>query len=293
MTAVFTGYDPRKENRASLSAQCIKFDIMSLMCVGDIPDTRGIKDLMRRDDQHQMNSCAGFGLTNTAEVCHYNQTRVWRQFNPLWSYRRGQEVSNIRGDNGATIDGVVAAAKKVGCLPEDIDNDGKAEYPYKVEYSFQFPRECYDIAANWTIGYSIELKGFDAILRFLQSGQGAVEVGGPWGNWKPDSKGIARKFVGGGGGHARAYIDWLTINGEVFLVEANSHYKTYGDNGFAYHSKSFVDSQANDRWTVTIGCSDLKTPEPRKVDWSKELVFIPDNPIQFSEPSDNPEGMIV
>jgi len=292
MTAVFTGYDPRKENRAALSAQCIKFDIMSLNCIGDIPDTRGIKDLMRRDDQANMNSCAGFGLTNTVEVCHYNQTHVWRQFNPLWSYRRGQEVSGIRGDNGATIDGVVTAAKKVGCLPEDIDNDGKAEYPYRVEYSFQFPRECYDIAAKWTIGYSIELKGFDQILRFLQSGQGAVEVGGAWGNWKPDSNGIARRFVGGGGGHARSYVDWITINGEVFLVEANSHYKSYGDNGFSYQSKTFIDSQANDKWTVTIGCSDLSSPEPRKVDWSKDMVFIPEKPIpSFIDPF--PQGFLV
>lgn len=287
MAAVFTGYDPRRENRAGLTANAIKFDIMSLNCAGDIPDTRGIKDLMRRDDQHQMNSCAGFGMTNTLEVCHYNQTHVWRQFNPLWSYRRGQELDNIRGDNGATIFGVTQAAKTKGGLPEDIDNDGKAEYPYKVEYNFPFPRDCYDIAANWTIGYTIELRGFDQILHFLQTGQGAVVIGGAWGNWKPNSAGIATRFVSGGGGHARAYVDWITINGVVHLVEVNSHYKTYGDNGFAYHTKHFVDSQAQDKWTVTIGCSDLKTPEPRIVDWKNELQWIPDNPL-----TPNPNGMI-
>lgn len=285
MAAAFTGYDPRRENRAGLTANAIKFDIMSLNCAGDIPDTRGIKDLMRRDDQHQMNSCAGFGMTNVLEVCHYNQTRVWRQFNPLWSYRRGQEVDNIRGDNGATIYGVTQAAKTKGGLPEDIDNDGKPEYPYKVEYNFPFPRDCYDIAANWTIGYTIELRGFDQILRFLQTGQGAVVVGGAWGNWKPNSAGIATRFVSGGGGHARAYVDWTTINGVLHLVEANSHYKTYGDNGFAYHTKQFVDSQAQDKWTVTIGCSDLKTPEPRVVDWSSELQWIPDNPLLAPNPN--------
>lgn len=285
MAAAFTGYDPRRENRAGLTANAIKFDIMSLNCAGDIPDTRGIKDLMRRDDQHQMNSCAGFGMTNTLEVCHYNQTRVWRQFNPLWSYRRGQELDGIRGDNGATIFGVTQAAKAKGGLPEDIDNDGKAEYPYKVDYNFPFPRDCYDIAANWTIGYTIELRGFDQILRFLQTGQGAVVIGGAWGNWKPNSAGIATRFVSGGGGHARCYCDWITINGVVHLVEVNSHYKTYGDNGFAYHTKQFVDSQAQDKWTVTIGCSDLKTPEPRVVDWSSELQWIPDNPLLAPNPN--------
>ena len=276
MTWHFTGYDPRKEERAALTAQCIKFDIMSLVC-GDVPDTRGIKDLMRRDDQHQMNSCAGFGITGAGEVSHWLQTGRWRQFNPLWSYRRGQEVSNIRGDNGATIHGVVKAAKDTGFLPEDVDNDGTVEYPYKVQYNFPFPRSAWDIAAKWKVGYSIELHGFDAILRFLQAGQGAVIVGGSWGNWKPDRNGIARRFVSGGGGHARCYVDWITINGEVFLVEANSHYASWGDNGFSYQSKSFVDGQDKDRWTVTIGVSDLSTPEPRIVDFNKELKFIPDN----------------
>jgi hypothetical protein len=276
MTHYFTGYDPRKEERAALTAQCIKFDIMSLVC-GDVPETRGIKDLMRRDDQFNMNSCAGFGVTGTGEVTHYLQTGVWRQFNPLWSYRRGQEVSNIRGDNGATINGVVQAAKTKGFLPEDIDNNGTAEYPYKVDYNFPFPRECWDIAANWKIGYSIELHGFDEILRFLQAGQGAVVVGGAWGNWRPGPDGIVRRFVGGGSGHARSIVDWVTINGEVFLVEPNSHYANWGKNGFSFQSKSFVDGQAKDKWTVTIGCSDLSSPEPRVVNWDKELKFIPDN----------------
>jgi hypothetical protein len=119
------------------------------------------------------------------------------------------------------------------------------------------------------------LKGFDEILRFLQTNQGAVEVGGAWGNWRPDANGICRRFDGGGGGHARCYCDWITVNNEVFLVEANSHFKTYGKNGFSFQSKKFIDSQAADPWTVTIGVSDLSNPTPRVIDWRKDLQFIP------------------
>lgn len=284
MTWHFTGYDPKLEERKLLSEQCIDFDIMSLTCSSDLPPTRGIKDLMRRDDQHQMNSCAGFGMTGAGEVTHYLQTLTWRQFNPLWTYRRGQEVSNIRGDNGATIHGVVTSSKKPGLLPEDVDNDGTPEYPYRVQYDFPFPRECYEIAAQWTVGYSIELHGFDAILRFLQTNQGAIVTGGSWGNWKPDSRGICRRFVSGGGGHARCYVDWITIDGELFLVEANSHYASWGDNGFSYHSKSFVDGQDKDRWTVTIGVSDLKTPTPRFIDWKNQMTFVPPETIKAFGP---------
>jgi hypothetical protein len=69
------------------------------------------------------------------------------------------------------------------------------------------------------------------------------------------------------------------------LVEANSHYASWGVNGFSFHTKSFVDSQANDRWTVTIGVSDLKTPTPRVVDWKKEMVFVPSEIIKPFSPS--------
>lgn len=282
----FTGYDPRMENRAALREQCLHgFNIMDLTADSDLPPTRGIKELMRRDDQARMNSCSGFGMTNSAEVTFFLQTGKWRQFNPLWSYRRGQEISGIRGDRGATIHGVVTAASKTGLLPEDLDNDGKAEYPYVVDYNFPFPRDCYGYAGKWKIGYKLELRGFDEILRFLQTNQGAVIVGGAWGNWKPNADGIANRFYAGGGGHARAYIDWITIDNKILLVEVNSHYKTYGKNGYAFHTKTFVDGQAKDKWTVTIGVSDLSNPEPRHIDWSRDLTFIPDNPIQ---PVDNP-----
>jgi hypothetical protein len=133
-----TGYDPRREERAALTAQCLDFDIMQLVAAADLPPTRGIKELMRRDDQYQMSSCAGFGGTNSAEVTFFLQTGRWKQFNPLWTYRRGQEYSNIRGDNGATINGVVTGMKKNGLLPEDLNDDGKAEYPYVVQYNFPF-----------------------------------------------------------------------------------------------------------------------------------------------------------
>jgi len=270
--AEFTGWNPETEPIEELMAQCLDFDTSELVVQGDLPPTRGIKNLMRRDDQNRMNSCTGFGMTNTAEVGHFLRTSKWRQFNPLWVYRRGQEYSNIRGDSGATISGVVKAAKTNGLLPEDVDNDGKAEFPYVVNYNYPFPATCTAYAAQWKIGYSVNLKGFDEILRFLQANQGAVIVGGAWGNWRPGANGIADTFRGGGGGHARSYIDWITINGAVYLVEANSHGTSYGDNGFAYHSKRFVDTQASDRWTVTIGCSDLSTPEPRKIDLSKKWV---------------------
>jgi hypothetical protein len=254
----FTGYDPKIEPREQLAAQCLDYDFGNFVCSGEIPDTRGVKEIMRRDDQWSMNSCAGFGLTNSAEVAFWLQTGVWRQFNPHWSYRRGQEKSNIRGDSGATIDGVVRGAKENGLLPEDVQNDGIAEFPFpKNDYNFQYPATATTLAHDRRIGYSVELKSWQACVNFLQAGQGAIVIGGPWGNWKPLAGGICRRFASGGCGHARAYVDWIHIGGELMLVEANSHFASYGVNGFAFHTESFVSQQLSDRYFVAIGVSDV------------------------------------
>ena len=254
----FTGYDPTIEPREQLAAQCLAYDFGNFTCSGEIPETRGIKDIMRRDDQWNMNSCAGFGLTNSSEVAFWLQTGVWRQFSAHWSYRRGQEKSNIRGDNGATIDGVVRGAKENGLLPEDVQSDGIAEFPYpKNDYGFQYPATASTLAKDRRIGYSVELKSWQACVNFLQAGQGAIVIGGPWGQWKPGANGVCRQFRSGGGGHARAYVDWIRIEGELMLVEANSHFTNYGVNGFAFHAESFVTQQLNDRWFVAIGVSDI------------------------------------
>lgn len=258
------GYAVEEEQKDLLSAMCLDFDVMSLVC-GDLPPTRGIKELMRRSDQGPVNSCVGFGATHAAMVSLFNQTGVWRFLHPMWSYRRAQEQSNIRGDRGATIHGLARSAKVDGFLPEDFDGDGQPESVYTTNYNMRFPEEAASVAKQWLLGYSIELTSFDACLRFLQAGQGAIITGGPWGNWKPNAAGVCTKYRSGGGGHSRAYVDWITINGDLHLVEANSHGSRWGDDGFSYHTKGFVDSQCRDNSFVAIGLSDLQHPMVRKV----------------------------
>jgi hypothetical protein len=258
----FTGYDYTIEKRELLRANAIDYDFEQFRCRGDVPDTFGIMDLMIekkiREDQWRMNSCAGFGAAHAAAVGFWLQTGVWRQFNPHWTYRRGQELDGIRGDNGATIWGVTQAMKAAGLLPEDIENDGKKEFPFpRDQYDFKYPASATTIAKERRIGYTAELKSAAAIFNFLEAGQGAVVIGGPWGNWSPDRSGICSQFRGGGGGHARAYIDRKTLNGRRHAIEINSHFESYGDRGFAYHTESFIDQQCADRNFVAIGVSDL------------------------------------
>ena len=263
---MLTGYNLRSEERKLLSAQCLEFDVMSLQPASDPPLTRGIKDLMCCGDQSDTAS-TGYGMTTAAAVAFYIQTGVWRQFNPLWTYRHAQMVSDVQGAIGSTVYGSLYSAMCDGLLPEST-------YPV-VNYSHQFPQVCYAKAYQWRIGYSLELKGFNAILRFLQTNQGGVVTGGAWGNWAPNSRGICERFISGSNGRCRAYIDWTTIDGKIHLVEASSADQTYGDNGFSYHTQIFVDSQAQDKNTVTIGVSDLPNPSTRIIGHRPDIPTAP------------------
>jgi hypothetical protein len=258
----FTGYDPDIEPLEDLQSAAIDYDFEQFLCSGDMPDTRDIMQLMIdnkiREDQFRMNSCAGFGTVHGGSTTFWLSTGVWRAFNPHWTYRKGQARDRIKGDRGATIHNVVESGKIDGLLVQDVENDGRKEFPFpRDQYDFQYPPQASEIAAKRKIGYSAVLRSYQACLNFLQAGQGAIVIGGPWGNWSPDRNGICRRFAGGGGGHARAYVDWKKIGSDFCLVEANSHFESYGDDGFGYHTPEFVDAQFRDGRFVAIGISDI------------------------------------
>jgi len=272
----FTGLvEMTPAQREQLVAQCIDFDFGNLVCSADEIESANIQELMIqnkiREDQFRMNSCAGFGVAHAAATAFYFATGYWREFNPHWSYRRGQEIDGIRGDNGATIHGVVTAAMRSGLLPDDIENDGKKEFPYpRDNYGFQYPASATTLAAERKIGYMANLTSWEAMFNFIVARQGAIVIGGPWGNWRPGPGGVCNSFVDGGGGHARCRNDIVKLDsGEWALLEPNSHFENYGDRGFGKMTRRFVEQELRSRNFVAIGVSDIKLapgdkPTPRK-----------------------------
>lgn len=271
----FTGLiEMTGEQKEKLLASCIDFDFGNLVCSDDDIESANIQELMIankiREDQYNMNSCAGFGMAHAGATAFYFQTGTWREFNPHWSYRRGQEINGIRGDSGATIHGVVTAAMKSGMLVDDIENDGVKEFPYpRDNYNFQYPASAATLAAERKIGYMANLTSWEAMFNFIVARQGAIVIGGPWGGWKPASNGVCTRFASGGGGHARCRNDINKKNGEWTILEVNSHFVNYGDRGFGHMTRQFVESELRDRSFVAIGVSDLTLkpgdkPTPRR-----------------------------
>lgn len=270
---MFTGYIAAREERAALYNQCLRINIKDAVELPEyIPPTRNIKDTIHQRKYDPSNpvtyiaSATGHAMAHAAEVCFFLRTGFWKQFNAVWSYKRGQYISGIRGDNGSTINGVLTGARTNGLLPCDPDEDGIDEYPNPESYTHNFSTECYDIASKHKLGYSLFLEDFDSILYFLQSNQGAVIVGGPHENWKCDDNFICHSYVSGGNSHVRCYVDWITMNGVTFLIECDYFYGPYDNRGFKYHSRNFVNSQCRDRYVSCVGISDMPLPQYRVIE---------------------------
>jgi hypothetical protein len=274
----FTGYELGCEDLAALKAECVDIDFAQLVCGDDQLQSRGMFELFTKNKirrcQGGIGSCAGAATCHAGASVYYMQAGNFRVFNPMWTYKLGQKRFGARGaQSGTSIQSVVKSGKEDGLLPEDIERDGKLEFPYSDrDYNKLFSASAAEVAKNWKFGFAVQIKSWDALVKGIGTGILSVITGGPWGNWKPDAQGICRKFRSGGGGHARCYNDIKFLpSGEILACEPNSHYDTWGVNGWTFHSREFFEAQLQDPSFVAIGVSDMTLgpdkvlPKPRKV----------------------------
>jgi len=274
----FTGYAIDDEDINALVKESVDYDFEYLPMLGDAPKKYDPRSWWRMENQGAVGRCAGMASSSVGELC-FNRQRDGKkiiQFNGHASYIWAQKNSNgLYGrDRGSTIHGNVKAAKEMGFCPIDWNHDGKVDYPLPKRYVTEIPGQAKTYAAKYRIGYSAFLETFDAILNFLRGGQGGVFVGGSWGNWRPNREGVADRFRSGGSGHAWSILGWdLTrkVFNEDVLLAANSHGERSWKNGWCYLTRGFIKQFASHRHTVIAGMSDLTDPEPRKVDWMKDL----------------------
>lgn len=92
----------------------------------------------------------------------------------------------------------------------------------------------------------------------------------------PNGEGVVEQFRPGGGGHAICFLGYSPredAQGRKYLWLANSWSEQWGDRGWAEVAPRAVDQMAQHPETVMIGLSDLSTPAPRNVNWTKNSVF--------------------
>lgn len=269
MSDIFTGYDPAIERRDEIanSSTPMLFTLRDFKA----PDEIDPRHLMRHDRQLNMSSCQGFSLTNSGEylwALPHGKVSPERQFSQLFSYLESQRFDKLLGkDEGSTISGGLKVAREVGFLPEN-------ELPYRTPYPLNSKTLITDamrkLAEPFRIRSHTWLESYEAIFQYLASGAGAVHTGTAWNQSFYSSNGVVESVQFGvrDGGHATAWLGYSKrkdSRGRNYIWRLNSH-----NDSWTEIAPSVIDALCKHSYTSIVGISDLSTPGPRKMDWTKE-----------------------
>jgi hypothetical protein len=118
------------------------------------------------------------------------------------------------------------------------------------------------------------LKSYADIFNYLASGQGAVYPGTAWNNSFYASNGVLERvsFTARDGGHAYAFLGYSQrkdSQGRNYIWRKNSH----SNDNWTEVSPYVIDQLCGHQYSAIVGMSDLQTPKPRTVDFTKESVL--------------------
>ena len=269
-----TGWDPERENKDAIEASGTAFRVS----FGDFeaPEEIDPRKFVRHDKQYNMGSCQGFSLTNCGEQLWniaggFKEYSDERQFSQLFAYLETQRVDGLLGrDQGSTIEGGIRVAKNVGFLKY-------GELPYKTPYPANARTLVTDLMRQKASVFKLEshtvLRSYDEAFLYLASGAGVLHTGTVWNDSFYGQNGVLESVsLANGGGHATAWLGYskrVDSKGRKYLWRLNSHNDSYCE-----IAPSVVDVLFRHQWTVIVGVSDLKIPEPRKLsldEWKKGL----------------------
>ena len=188
----------------------------------------------------------------------------------MFAYLETQRFDGLLGrDRGSTIAGGLKVAKTVGFCRESLL---KYRTPYPRNARTLVTDAMRDDAKAFKVESHAWLKSYDEIFNYLASGVGVVETGTIWNSsFYANDRVLDHVNTRSGGGHAYAYLGYSKRkdrSGRQYLWRLNSH-----NDSWTEISPNVIDQLSRHRFTATIGMSDLTTPRPRPVDFTKESVL--------------------
>ena len=223
-------------------------------------------DWMRIENQGQTNSCAPNAGTSVVEKVHYMKTGKVIQLCRNYLYLRGQQMCGIRGDNGCTLGGIIAALKKYGVCPEEL-------WAFNQTYQTRMPAGCDEAAKPNLVTHTLDVEstGYQGFRTVIGQNVGGVLMAYtyPCNFWQGYI--VERYQPTGEGGHAVAGMFLASrkdSKGRPYVWVGNSHSLAAQRKGWQCWSPDAIDELIeSDEWGAT-GVTDMETPEPREVDWS-------------------------
>ena len=248
-----------------------------------------------------VHNCRGHGLAANARYCSRAKLgeldldadgiiaeKQDDDFSAQWCYIQSQKQSNIKGDQGATMDGGI----KVG-LDLGIAREVEWPYPNPVYYDTKVPEIAKKNAANFKFARYTKFQPGDikGIKTWLASGQGGIDWGKMWplpflDNCLVDGSINERQSLGGHCTAILGYIKAGTLLKELpnlkkylkdeaadIFIGCNSHGVGAQHKGFYYLTERGMAACMEHRWTETLGWSDMIVPRKRTINFNENGIM--------------------
>lgn len=208
------------------------------------------------ENQMRQGSCQGHSLTSCMEGCYWiDSGGKTVQLSRNAGYRFSQMEDGISGDQGSTLSGGVAAAKKGVCKEE--------YFPYTETYSRRIPKAAFDNRSEFKLVTAVPLQKDNPAAQLCQwigKGRGFCAIGMKWTS-EMDSQSKITKYSGrgAGGGHAVGFLGYSLPNKTVKLV--NSWGYRWGKNGVKDVSFDAFNKIINYSWNHGYLYSDIEDIE--------------------------------
>lgn len=274
-----SGYDIDKEDREQILSTGVSIDewFRNFRTPSETfayPESVNALDWIETENQGQIGTCAGHGGTTVGEgVFALAAGGKAPTFSPWAHFWLAQKRDGIRGDNGATIAGCIWVGENIGYVPKSHC----PPYPKSYRHGWVVTDEMREAAAPWKLKKHIDVRGYEASLRFLKNGQGFIHHGSRWtramdgpGDKIHDFHGPQRNDQHGGG-HSVCIVGWSALLcpccQKNYLIVHNSWTRQWGNDGAKYMCAKAYDDMSADRLTVLQGLSDIATPRgPRTLE---------------------------
>jgi hypothetical protein len=219
-------------------------------------------DWHHTENQGQIGSCQGNGLTSCLERLTFVRTRRAEQLSRIFAYLATQKIDNLLGnDQGSTISGGAKLALRYGVCPESLTGYPRA-YPSAgerarilTEANYQ-AGEKFKAVSSWQVPEDPE-----EAMNFIGGG-GAISFGIIWYSGLIPSDRVVRSYNAGarGGGHAMAVLGY-TKGGNLLAVNS------WGDGRYEITPGAWR-SMMRHGYTAAVGL--VGTSEPTPVDWTRD-----------------------
>jgi C1A family cysteine protease len=227
------------------------------------------------EDQGQQGSCQGHMLSSILEGLYIIENNGQKREQTLHlsrnaAYRFSQEEDGIRGDQGSTLSGGIAAALKG--LPLE------KYFPYTTNYSHDIPTKARETRDYKLITHR-RIESAEDLSNAMSSGLFLGGMGIKWTDELDSQKVISKYRASGfGGGHAVALLGQSDDSNhsnpfgpkvsEPYFMLPNSWGLSWGQNGWKKVTFDGFNKIVRHGWNAVFAYSDLADLEPRPMDFS-------------------------